>query len=207
MRILLSYVLAFGLVPIVGKASLAQSFFVAPQINASLSIGTAQDYATPKVGYGAKIGYQVINRWSIIAGYDTYRFNVDAPVGRLSNIASILSLLDLPDVLPIDMNTQVWNAGFRYAIPYQGIVPFIGLSASTNSLDVEVLGLSVSRRYWGVAPIIGIELPLANRWSLQADTRVQTIFIRGDIPFVDDVVKEHLVFIPIQTGVVFYISK
>ena len=208
MRTLFQSILLFGLTLIANQATLAQSFFIVPQVNAGLSVSTARDYATPKLGYGVQIGYRLSNQWSTVAGYDIYRFNVDAPLDRLSGTAAtILSLFNLPNVVPLDMNIQVWNAGFRYVVPYSGFIPFIGLSASTNLLKAEGFGLSISRRYWGVAPIIGAELPLTSRWSIQADARIQTIFIRGDIPFIDEVVKEHLVFIPVQAGVVFYVTK
>ncbi len=208
MRTVLKFVLAFGLMLAIDQTSLAQSFFIVPQASVGLPVSTARDYATPRLGYGAQVGYRIGNRWSAVAGYDIYRFEVDAPLDQLSGTAAtILSLFNLPNVLSLDMNIQAWNAGFRYVLPYSGFIPFIGLSASTNLLEAEGLGLSISRRYWGVAPIIGAELPLTDRWSLQADARVQTIFIRGDIPFIEEVVKEHLVFIPVQIGMVFYIVQ
>jgi len=207
MRALLKFVLAFGLSFIVTSASVAQSFFVAPQVNVGLSVATARDYANPEVGYGLQLGYRLINRWMVVAGYDHYRFSVDAPISRLANVSPIFANPGFPEILPLDMNNQAWNTGVRYTLPYSRLIPFIGLSASTNLLEVEGFGLSISRRYWGVAPIIGAELPITSRWSLQADARLQTIFVRGNIPFFQEVVKEHFVFIPVQAGVVFYVVK
>ncbi len=64
----------------------------------------------------------------------------------------------------------------------------------------------MSRRYWGVAPVVGVEVSVAPRWSLRADTRLQTIFIEEDIPFVEEIIDETLVFVPLQVGVVFQLN-
>ncbi|MEM9671216.1 MAG: outer membrane beta-barrel protein [Bacteroidota bacterium] len=159
------------------------------------------------MGYGVQAGYQVTSRWSAVVGFDLYRFDVSANLDELIEGGSaILEFLNLPDALSVDMNSQTWNVGFRYSIPYRSIVPFVGFVASTNRLTVEGFGISISRRYWGLAPIVGAEWRLSNRWGVQADARLQTIFI-DDIPFVQEVVKEHLVFIPLQLGVVYHIGQ
>jgi hypothetical protein len=41
---------------------------------------------------------------------------------------------------------------------------------------------------------------------LRADTRLQTIFIEEDIPFVEDIIDETLMFVPLQVGVVFRLN-
>jgi len=182
-------------------------FFVVPQVSTDLPVGNAKEYASSRMGYGVQAGYQLNQRWSAVAGFDVYRFDVSANLDELIEGGSaLLEFLNLPDALSVDMNSQTWNAGLRYSISYKGVIPFVGFSASTNRLTVEGLGISISRRYWGIAPIIGIEWPLSDHWGMQADARLQTIFI-NDIPFVQEVVKEHLVFIPLQLGVVYHIGQ
>ena len=183
-------------------------FFVVPQVNVGVPVGTAQEHATSRVGFGAQAGYQLSPRWSIVAGFDQYRFDVSADLDDLVEINSFVSnLLNLPEALGVDMTAQTWSGGFRYSVPFKGIIPFIGVSGSTNQLTVEGFGINISRRYWGVAPVIGAQLPLTDRWSLQADARVQTIFIRDNIPLVQEVVKEHLVYVPLQLGVTLHVGQ
>ena len=39
--------------------------------------------------------------------------------------------------------------------------PTWGAEGSTNLITAEGFGLRVSRRYWGVAPVVGLEVALA----------------------------------------------
>ena len=98
------------------------------------------------------------------------------------------------------------NGGVRFSWPLRHITPYIGAEGSTNRITAAGYGLKVSRRYWGVAPVVGVEVSVAPRWSLRADTRLQTIFIEEDIPFVEDIIDETLMFVPLQVGVVYRLN-
>lgn len=211
MNALARWALSVTLLSLIPQPVAAQ-FFIVPQVNTDLPVGTAQEYASSRIGYGVQAGYQLTPRWDVVASFDLYRFDVSASLDELiDGGSSILDFLNLPSALSVDMNAHTWSGGVRYSVPYKvlsdrGIIPFIGLSASTNRLTVEGLGISISQRYWGLAPIIGTELLLSDYWGIQMDVRLQTIFI-DDIPFVQEVVKEHLVFIPVQLGVVYHIGQ
>lgn len=205
MNDLLKYILAVGLVAVIYLPGLAQ-FSIAPQLNLGLPAGNAQAYATPRLGYGIEAGYQLADRWSATAAYDLYAFEVGANLDELDLNPVLDALLNLPETVSLDLSVSSWSGGIRYSIPYFKVVPFIGITASTNNIKVSGYGLNISRRYRGLAPVIGLEWPLASRWSVQTAARLQTIFLREDIPFVEDIIKEHLVFVPIQAGLVFQLD-
>ena len=114
-----------------------------------------------------------------------------------------MALLNLPELLSLDLTATSWNGGVRFSWPLRRITPYVGAEGSTNLITAAGFGLEVSRRYWGVAPVVGLEVSVAPRWSLRADTRLQTIFIEENIPFVEDIIDETLVFVPLQLGVVY----
>nr|WKN37846.1 porin family protein [Tunicatimonas sp. TK19036] len=202
----MKYILAAGLVVGAWLPGIAQ-FSIAPQLNMGVPVGNAQAYATPRLGYGAEVGYQLAERWSATVAYDLYAFEVGANLEDLDISPALLRLFNLPERFTLDLKSSSWSGGFRYSLPYFKVIPFVGVVGSTNDIKVSGYGLSISRSYWGVAPVLGVQWPLAPRWSLQADARVQTIFLQEDIPFVENIIKEHLVFVPIHAGVVFQLGK
>ena len=178
-------------------------FSITPQVNTALLVGSTQDYGTPRIGYGLEAGYRVAEHWGIVAAYDRYRFELEAGLEDINVNPTLIVLLNLLEPITLDLTAASWSGGIRYLAPFQKITPYAGVEASTNRITARGYGLSVSRRYWGIAPVIGVEYSVAPRWSLRADTRLQTIFIREDIPFVENIIDKNLIFVPIQMGVVF----
>lgn len=176
---------------------------ITPQFNTALPVGDTREYGNPRTGYGLEVGYRLTEHWGVVVAYDRYRFELVAGLEDFNINATIVSLLNLPDLLSLDLTASSWNGGLRYALPLGYVTPYLGVEGSTNLITARGFGLEVSRRYWGVAPVVGVEVALAPRWSLRADTRLQTIFIRDDIPFVDELIDETLMFVPLQVGVVF----
>jgi hypothetical protein len=188
-----------------GRAQLS----ITPQLNTALPVGDTREYGNPRAGFGLEVGYQLSKHWGVVAAYDRYRFELTAGPEEF-NISSsdpiIAALLNLSNLLSLDMTADSWNGGLRFSVPLRSLTPYVGVEGSTNLITARGLGLEVSRRYWGVAPVVGLEITVAPRWRLRADTRLQTIFIRDDIPFVDELVDETLMFVPLQAGVVYRID-
>ncbi len=176
---------------------------ITPQFNTALPVGDTREYGNPRVGYGLEIGYQFSKHLGVVVAYDRYRFELQSDRENFNINDLIVSLLNLPEQLSFDLTAASWNGGLRFSWPLRHITPYIGAEGSTNLITAAGYGLEVSRRYWGVAPVVGLEVSVAPRWSLRADTRLQTIFIRDNIPFVEDIIDETLVFVPLQVGIVY----
>lgn len=166
-------------------------------------MGDTREYGNPRVGYGLEVGYQFTKHFSAVVAYDRYRFELRSGREDFNINATIVSLLNLPELLSLDLTAASWNGGVRFSWPLRHVTPYFGAEGSTNLITAAGYGLEVSRRYWGVAPVVGVEVSVAPRWRLRADTRLQTIFIRDDIPFVEDIIDETLVFVPLQAGIVY----
>ena len=173
-----------------------------PQVNIPLPVGPTREYGTPLVGYGLEAGYQVFPHWRVVVAYDRYRFELNTGLENLDVNPTVIALLNLPKTITLDLSADSWNGGIRYLIPFSRLTSYLGAEVSTNRITAQGYGLSIAQRYWGIAPVIGAEWTLTPRWSTRVDTRLQTIFIREDIPFVEQVIDRHLIFIPIQVGVV-----
>ena len=188
-----------GILPGIGIAQVS----LAPQANFAPTMGYTQEYGSPLVGYGLEAGYQITPRTQIVVAYDRYRFGLSAGRERLNINATLAALLNLPETIRLDLTTNTWSGGVRYRWLLAKTTLYVGVDGSTNRITAAGYGLSISRRYWGVAPVLGVEQSVAKRWSVQLDTRVQTVFIREDIPFVEKFFNRYLVFVPIRVGVVF----
>lgn len=179
---------------------------VTPQFNTALPVGDTRAYGNPRPGYGLEVGYQITKHFGMVVAYDRYRFELQSDLEDFNIPPLIVSLLNLPELLSLDLTAASWNGGVRFSWPLRYITPYVGAEGSTNLITAEGFGLEVSRRYWGVAPVVGVEVSVAPRWRLRADTRLQTIFIRDNIPFVEDIIDETLVFVPLQVGIVYRID-
>lgn len=179
---------------------------ITPQFNIALPVGDTEEYGNPRVGYGLEVGYQLTKHFGVVVAYDRYRFELQSDREDFNINSLIVSLFNLPELLSLDLTAVSWNGGVRFSWPLRHVTPYLGAEGSTNRITAEGFGLKVSRRYWGVAPVVGVEVSVAPRWSLRADTRLQTIFIEEDIPFVEDIIDETLVFVPLQVGVVFRLN-
>lgn len=177
-----------------------------PQLNTGLPVGNIREYGTPRVGYGAEAGYQFAYRWDATVAYDLYLFELSAGLDDLNINATLAALLNLPETFTLDLTVDAWRGGLRYSVPFPRFIPFAGIAASTNLITVRGYGLSISRRYWGISPILGLEWLMAPRWSVQTEAHLQTIFIRDQIPFVAEIIEEYLVYIPIHMGVRFQLA-
>ncbi len=155
------------------------------------------------MGYGLEVGYQVAPRWQIVAAYDRYQFRLGADRERLNINATLVALLNLPETVRLNLTTDTWSGGIRYRWPFAKTTPYLGVDGSTNRVTAEGYGLSIARRYWGVAPVLGIEQTIAHRWSIQVEARVQTVFVQENVPFVEEFFSEYLAFVPLRVGVVF----
>ena len=179
---------------------------ITPQFNTALPVGDTEEYGNPRAGYGLEVGYQLSKHFGVVVAYDRYRFELQSDLENFNINSLIVSLLNLPELLSLDLTAVSWNGGVRFSWPLRHVTPYLGAEGSTNLITAEGFGLRVSRRYWGVAPVVGVEVALAPRWSLRADTRLQTIFIEEDIPFVEDIIDETLMFVPLQVGVVYRLN-
>ncbi len=179
---------------------------ITPQFNTALPVGDTEEYGNPRAGYGLEVGYQLTEHVGVVVAYDRYRFELQSDLENLNINSLIVSLLNLPELLSLDLTASAWNGGVRFSWPLRRVMPYIGVEGSTNQITAAGFGLKVSRRYWGVAPVVGVEVSVAPRWSLRADTRLQTIFIEEDIPFVEDIIDETLTFVPLQVGVVYRLN-
>ena len=173
-----------------------------PRVNEPLPLGSTREYGTPRVGYGLEVGYRFLAHWRIVVAYDQYRFGLHTGLDKLNVNATLARLLNLPETVTLDLSAGTWSGGLHYLFPLSHWTPYLGVEGSTNRIEAYGYGLSVSQRYGGLAPVLGVECSLTPRWSVRLDTRLQTVFIRNDIPFVDQVIDRHLTFIPIQVGVV-----
>ena len=176
---------------------------ITPQFNTALPVGDTEEYGNPRAGFGLEVGYQLTEHFGMVAAYDRYRFELLTGLEDFNIDPLIISLFNLSDLLSFDLTASTWNGGVRFSWPLRYVTPYIGAEGSTNLITAAGYGLKVSRRYWGVAPVVGVEVTLAPRWSLRADTRLQTIFIEEDIPFVEDIIDETLMFVPLQVGLVY----
>ena len=202
---LIRFTLGLGL--IIAPLFLAQAqLSITPQFNTALPVGDTREYGNPRTGYGLEVGYQLSKHFGVVVAYDRYRFELQSDLENFNINSTIVSLFNLPDLLSLEMTAASWNGGVRFSWPLRHVTPYLGAEGSTNLITAEGFGLRVSRRYWGVAPVVGVEVALAPRWSLRADTRLQTIFIEEDIPFVEDIIDETLMFVPLQVGVVFRLN-
>ncbi len=199
----LKYILTISLVIGLAQSASAQ-FSIAPQVNTSVPVGSIDEYTNPRLGYGLQAGYDIWGSWTVTAAYHEYHLELTAELSDLDISEDILELLNLPEVLLFDLQVNSWNGGIRYQIPAQHIAPYLEIIASTNRISAEGLGLSVDRRYWGVAPVIGTEWHITDRWGMQANVRFQAIFTRGDaLPLVGELIEDNIFFIPAQLGVVY----
>ena len=198
----IKYSLSICLLVSLSEIGLAQ-LAIAPQVNIALPIGSTLEYGVPQVGYGVEVSYQATSRWQVVAAYDRYQFGLRANRDKLNINGLLATLLNLPEVIQLDLRADLWSGGIRYYWPLTNMSPYLGIDGSTNRITAEGYGVRVSRRYWGVAPVIGIERSVAKQWSVQLETRVQTIFIRENIPFVEEFFSEYLVFVPLRAGVIF----
>ena len=173
-----------------------------PRVNVPLPVGPTREYGTPRIGCGVEASYWVFPHWGVVVARDRYRFALSTGLETLNVNSTLIALLNLPETIRLDLQADSWNGGFRYRRSFSRLMAYVGVEASTNRITAQGYGLSVSQRYWGVAPVVGAEWTLTPRWSGRLDTRLQTIFIREDIPFVEEVIDRHLIFIPIQLGVV-----
>ena len=201
----LPYFLTASLIVSLSAPTRAQ-LSITPQFNTALPVGDTREYGNPRTGYGLEVGYQLSKHFGVVVAYDRYRFELQSDLEDFNINSTIVSLFNLPDLLSLDMTAASWNGGVRFSWPLRHVTPYLGAEGSTNLITAEGFGLRVSRRYWGVAPVAGVEVALAPRWSLRADTRLQTIFIEEDIPFVEDIIDETLMFVPLQVGVVFRLN-
>ncbi len=198
--LLIAFLLICSLVP--ARAQLS----ITPQFNTALPVGDTEEYGNPRVGYGLEIGYQITKRFGVVVAYDHYRFELQSDREDFNISSTLVALFSIPELISLDLVAASWNGGVRFSLPLRHITPYIGAEGSTNLITAAGYGLKVSRRYWGVAPIVGVELTLAPRWGVRADTRLQTIFVEENIPFVEDIIDEILVFVPLQVGVVFRLN-
>ena len=173
-----------------------------PRINFPPPVGPTREYGAPLVGYGIETGYRVFPHWGVIVAYDRYRFDLNTNLENLNVDPAVITLLSLPEIITLNLSAGSWNGGIRYLVSFSRLTAYLGAEVSTNRITAEGYGLRVFQRYWGVAPVLGAELALAPHWSARLDTRLQTIFVRGDIPFVDRLIDRDLIFAPIQLGVV-----
>ena len=201
----LKYILAAGLLVGTWLPASAQLSIV-PQFNTNVPVGSTREYGTPRLGYGAEVGYQLAERWKATVATSLHRFEFSAGLDKLDINATLVALLNLRETLTVDLSDHAWSGGMLYTLPYQRLIPFAGIAVSTNRITARGYGLSISRRYWGVAPVLGVEWPIAPRWSIQTDARLQTVFIRDNIPFVETFIDENLIFVPIQVGMVFQVA-
>ena len=177
-------------------------FTLTPRANIPLPVGQTREYGTPRVGYGVEAGYQVFLHWGGVAAYDRYRFGLNTRLENLSINPAIIALLNLPETITLDLTSDTWNVGVRYLATFSRCTSYLGIETSINRIVARGYGISITQRYWGLAPALGAEWAFTSRWSGRLDTRLQTIFIRDDIPFVDQVIDRYLIFIPIQVGIV-----
>lgn len=192
-------VCVLSILPGIGIAQVS----LAPQANFAPTMGYTREYGSSRMGYGLEAGYQATPRWQIVVAYDRYRFGLSAGRERLNINATLAALLNPPETILLDLTTDTWSGGVRYRWPLAKTTPYVGVDGSTNRITAEGYGLRISRRYWGVAPVLGVERSVAKRWSVQLDARLQTIFIQENIPFVEEFFRKYLVFVPIRVGVVF----
>lgn len=194
-------VLAVGTgLPVVAQLS------VTPQANISLPVSHTRDYATPRTGYGLELGYRLADRWSLTAAYNIYRLKASAELEDINISSTLVSLLNLPESFDLELQISSWSGGIRYLIRIPKVTPFLGAAISSNHIAVDGYGLSLERRYWGIAPALGLEWPFAPRWSLETSARAQTVFVREKIPIVDQLIQKHIGFVSVQAGLVFRIG-
>ena len=201
MLFLQKHLVVLGLIVSLAAPAWAQ-ITLTPQSNIPLPVGPTREYGTPRIGYGLEGGYQVFPHWGAVVAYDRYRFELTTGLENLNVNSIIIALLNLPETISLDLTADSWSSGIRYRLPFSRLTPYLGVEASTHRITARGYGLSVSQRYWGIAPVIGAEWVLTSRWSTRVDTRLQTIFVREDIPFIGQVIDRHLIFIPVQVGVV-----
>lgn len=202
MNRLLTYLLVVGLVA--GLTPGYAQVTITPQFNTALPVGDTREYGQPRAGYGLEVGYRLARHWGVVAAFDRYRFDLEA-APELLDINGLITLL-LPAQIELDLTANSWNGGFRYIIPWNNLTAYVGVEGSTNRVTANGYGLSLSRTYWGIAPVLGAELLLAPRWGVRLDTRLQMIFVQEDIPLVEDLINERIMFVPLQAGVVFHLD-
>lgn len=177
---------------------------ITPQFNTALPIAETRDYGTPRTGYGLEVSYQIAKRWEAVVAFDRYRFRLEAD-HELLDVNGLLALI-LPERIDVDLVANSWNGGLRYCIPLDKLTAYVGIEGSTNRITASGYSITVARTYWGIAPVLGVALSLAPRWSIRADTRLHTIFVQEDIPFVGDLIGERITFVPLQAGLVYHLD-
>ncbi|MEM9831418.1 MAG: outer membrane beta-barrel protein [Bacteroidota bacterium] len=184
--------------------SASAQFMVSPQVNSSIPVGSIDEYTTPSLGYGLQVGYNVWDSWAVTAAYNEYHLDLTARIDDLNINEDIIEFLNLPETLLFDLQVNSWNGGIRYQVPNLRVAPYFEITASTNQISAEGLGLSLARRYWGVASAVGAEWHITDRWGVQANVRFQAIFTQGDaLPLVGELIEDNIFFIPAQLGMVY----
>ena len=201
MLLLRKYALLFGVIIVGAVPGWAQVTLI-PRANVPVPVGPTRDYGTPRIGYGAEAGYWLTSHWGVAFAYDRYRFALRTGIENVDIDSIVVALLNLPEVIALDLRSDSWNGGVRYRTTFSRLTAYVGAEVSTNRITAEGYGISLSQRYWGLAPVVGAEWRLTSRWSGRIDTRLQTIFVRNDIPFVEEVIDRYLIFIPVQIGIV-----
>ena len=177
-----------------------------PRLNIPLPVGATREYGTPHWGYGGTVGYQFFPHWEALAAYDRYRFELNTSLKNLNVDPNLIILLNLPETITLSLSSDTWNSGVHYRRSFARLSAYVGAEISTNRIVAEGYGIRIIRHYWGLAPVVGADWMFTARWGAHVDTRLQTIFTRQDIPFVNQVIDEYLMFLPIQAGITAKIS-
>ena len=179
---------------------------LSPRLNAPLPVGSVHKYGSPRLGYGAELEYAVSSHWKVAAAYDQYRFRLKAPLRNLDLDSAAIALLNLPETITLELSSGSWSTGIRYQESFSRFSSYAGVEVSTNRVVARGYGVRIIRRYWGLAPVVGARWMITPRWGLHGAGRLQTIFTRNDIPFVNEVIDRYLAFISVHLGVTVKLS-
>lgn len=179
---------------------------VGPRANMGILLGPADDYADPQIGYGIEANVHVSDQLSAGLAIDRYIFQLDISSLDL-NVGDFVDIGNLLRNVPINFTIVPVVAGFRYTLPGEKFRPYIGIEGGLHYITAEGLGLEISRRFWGIAPVVGGLIPLSDRFGIFANAKLQWIMARDRVPIIGQELEEELVFMPLQAGLLFYLIK
>ncbi len=183
-------------------------FTLSPHISPVFPVGPVNNYVSTGLGYGAELTYAISDRVRLGIAYDRYRFDLNTKNLRLGNIdLGGLNLGGLLRGLDFKFNVTPVTGTFQYLFPGEKIQPYVGLEAGVYYISASGFGLDITRQYFGAAPVAGLLYPVSDRLDLFANAKVQTIFIKENVPVINEGVDQYLLFVPVNVGISFRLDK